>query len=56
MCGQIDGCKSYESSVNDLKTWFRSRKYMVEVFTVLPACPEVIFTAQAVAQVAQLGG
>jgi hypothetical protein len=41
--------------LNDLKTWFRSRKYVVEVLTVLPEMPEVIFTDQAVAQVAQLG-
>jgi hypothetical protein len=41
--------------LNDLKTWFRSRKYVVEVLTVLPEMPEVIFTDQAVAQIAQLG-
>jgi len=41
--------------LNDLKTWFRSRKYGVEVLTVHPEMPEVIFTDQAVAQIAQLG-
>lgn len=44
-----------ELSVNDLKTWFRSRKYVVETLKLLPEIPETIFIDQAIAQVAQLG-
>lgn len=44
-----------ELSVNDLKTWFRSRKYVVETLKLLPEMPEAIFIDQAIAQVAQLG-
>jgi len=44
-----------ELSVNDLKTWFRSRKYVVETLKLLPEIPEAIFIEQAIAQVAQLG-
>jgi putative transposase len=44
-----------ELSVNDLKTWFRSRKYVVETLKLLPEIPEAIFIDQAIAQVAQLG-
>jgi hypothetical protein len=44
-----------ELSVNDLKTWFRSRKYRVETLKLLPEMPEAIFIDQAIAQVAQLG-
>jgi len=42
-------------SVNDLKTWFRSRKYVVETLKLLPEMPEEIFIDQIVAQVAELG-
>jgi putative transposase len=42
-------------SVNDLKTWFRSRKYVVETLKLLPEMPEDIFIDQIVAQVAKLG-
>jgi hypothetical protein len=44
-----------ELSMNDLKTWFRSRKYVVETLKLLPEMPETIFMDQAIAQVAQLG-
>jgi putative transposase len=44
-----------ELSVNDLKTWFRSRKYVVETLKLLPEMPEAIFIDQAIAQVAELG-
>src|SRR5437899_12847212 len=30
-------------SVNDLKAWFRSRKYVVETLKLLPEMPEPIF-------------
>jgi hypothetical protein len=43
------------NQVNDLKTWFRSQKYVVETLKLLPEMPEAIFTDQAVAQIAQLG-
>ncbi len=44
-----------EFSVNDLKAWFRSRKYVVETLKLLPEMPEPIFISQAIAQVAELG-
>ena len=44
-----------EVSVNDLKAWFRSRKYVVEPLKLLPEMPEPIFMAQAIDQMAQLG-
>jgi len=44
-----------ELSVNDLKAWFRSRKYVVETLKLLPEMPELIFIEQAIARVAQLG-
>src|SRR6516164_11111181 len=44
-----------EVSVNDLKTWFRSWKYVVETLKCLPEMPESIFIDQAIAKVAQLG-
>ena len=44
-----------ELSVNDLKTWFRSRKYVVETLKLLPETPEANFIDEAIAQVAQLG-
>jgi putative transposase len=44
-----------ECSVNDLKAWFRSRKYVVETLKLLPEMPEPIFIDQAIAQIAALG-
>jgi len=44
-----------ECSVNDLKAWFRSQKYVVETLKLLPEMPELIFIEQAIARVAQLG-
>jgi putative transposase len=44
-----------ELSVNDLKTWFRSRKYVVETLKLLPEMPEPIFIDQAIARMAELG-
>ena len=44
-----------EISVNDLKAWFRSRKYVVETLKLLPEMPELIFIEQAIARMAQLG-
>jgi DDE superfamily endonuclease len=44
-----------EVSVNDLKAWFRSRKYVVETLKLLPEMPEPIFIDQAIAQMAALG-
>ena len=44
-----------ECSVNDLKAWFRGRKYVVEILKLLPEMPEPIFIDQAIAQVAALG-
>jgi putative transposase len=44
-----------EVSVNDLKAWFRSRKYVVETLKFLPEMPDPIFIEQAIAQVAELG-
>jgi putative transposase len=44
-----------ELGVNDLKTWFRSQKYVMETLKLLPEMPEAIFIDQAIAQIAQLG-
>jgi putative transposase len=44
-----------ECSVNDLKAWFRGRKYVVETLKLLPEMPEPIFIDQVIAQVAALG-
>src|SRR6266446_1239689 len=44
-----------ECSVNDLKAWFRSRKYVVETLKLLPEMPEPIFIDQAIAHIAELG-
>ena len=44
-----------EFSVNDLKAWFRSRKYVVETLKLLPEMPDPIFIAQAIDHMAQLG-
>jgi putative transposase len=42
-------------SVNDLKAWFRGRKYVVETLQLLPAMPDALCIAQVVAQMAALG-
>jgi hypothetical protein len=42
-------------SVNDLKAWFRGRKYVVETLNLLPEPPDSIFIDQVVAQIAELG-
>jgi len=44
-----------ECSMNDLKAWFRSRKYVVETLKLLPEMPEPIFIDQAIAHMAELG-
>ena len=44
-----------ECSVNDLKAWFRGRKYVVETLKLLPEMPEPICIDQVIAQVAELG-
>ena len=41
--------------MNDLKAWFRSRKYVVETLKLLPEMPEPFFIDQAIAQIAELG-
>ena len=42
-------------SVNDLKAWFRGRKYVVETLTLLPEMPGSLFIDQVVSQIAELG-
>jgi putative transposase len=42
-------------SVNDLKAWFRGRKYVVETLKLLPEMPDAIFIDQVVSQIAVLG-
>jgi putative transposase len=42
-------------SVNDLKAWFRGRKYVVETLNLLPEPPDSIFIDQVVVQMAELG-
>ena len=42
-------------SVNDLKAWFRGRKYGVETLKLLPEPPDSIFIDQVVVQMAELG-
>ena len=42
-------------SVNDLKAWFRGRKYVVETLKLLPELPDAIFIDQVVSQSAELG-
>ena len=44
-----------EFSVNDLKAWFRGRKYVVETLKLLPEMPNAIFIEQVVSQMAGLG-
>jgi putative transposase len=40
---------------NDLKAWFRGRKYAAELLKLLPEPPDSIFIDQVVAQMAALG-
>lgn len=42
-------------SVNDLKAWFRGRKYVVETLKLLPERLDSIFIDQVVSQMAELG-
>jgi hypothetical protein len=42
-------------SVNDLKAYFRGRKYVAETLKLLPQRPEPIFIDQIFAQIAQIG-
>ena len=42
-------------SVNDLKAWFRGRKYVVETLKLLPEMPDAIFIEQVVSKIAELG-
>jgi putative transposase len=42
-------------SVNDLKAWFRGRKYATEMLKLLPESPGPIFIDQVVAHMAELG-
>jgi hypothetical protein len=42
-------------SVNDLKAWFRARKYVVETLKLLPEPPDSMFMEQVVVQMAELG-
>jgi putative transposase len=44
-----------EFSVNDLKAWFRGRKYVMETLKLLPEMPDAIFIDQVVSQMAVLG-
>jgi hypothetical protein len=44
-----------EFSVNDLKAWFRGRKYVVETLKLLPEIPTAIFIEHVVSQIAGLG-
>jgi len=42
-------------SVNDLKAWYRGRKYVLEELKCLPQMPEPIIIEQVIDQTAQLG-
>jgi hypothetical protein len=42
-------------SVNDLKAWFRGRKYVVETLKLLPEMPNALCIDQVVSQMAALG-
>jgi hypothetical protein len=42
-------------SINDLKAWFRGRKYVVETLKLLLEPPNSIFIEQVVTQMAELG-
>jgi len=47
------GCPDF--SVNDLKSWFRGRKYALETLKCLPEIPESISIEQIIAHVTSLG-
>lgn len=42
-------------SVNDLKAWFRGRKYVVELLKMLPEPPDAIFIDEVVEHMAEIG-
>lgn len=42
-------------SINDLKAYFRGRKYVIEILKLLPQMPEPIFIDQIFANIAQIG-
>jgi putative transposase len=42
-------------SVNDLKAWYRGRKYALEALKWLPEMPDPIFIDQAIARMTELG-
>jgi len=42
-------------NVNDLKAYFRGRKYVIETLKLLPQMPEPIFIEQIVANIAKIG-
>ena len=42
-------------SVNDLKAWFRGRKYVVATLKLLPEMPDALFIEQVVSTIAELG-
>jgi putative transposase len=42
-------------SVNDLKAWFRGRKYVFETLKLLPTMPDALCIEQVVSQIAELG-
>ena len=44
-----------EFSVNDLKAWFRGRKYVVETLKKLPEIPDAILIDEVIDQVSELG-
>lgn len=44
-----------ECSVNDLKAWFRGRKYALETLKLLPEMPDALFIDQVVSCMALLG-
>lgn len=44
-----------ECSVNDLKAWFRGRKYVLETLKLLPEMPDATFIDQVVSQMSVLG-
>jgi putative transposase len=42
-------------SVNDLKAYFRGRKYLIETLKFLPPLPEPIFIEQIFSHIAHIG-
>lgn len=53
LCHFRESCPAF--SVNDLKAYFRGRKYVSETLKLLPQQPEPIFIEQIYATIAQLG-